>query len=1017
MPFTFKLSVRLAVSRALVVAAPVFLGCVGDRSPYAPSVPFSSPPAVLSTDTLFADGFESPSIAWDDNYLPLAKSVVGAAAATGLNGLRVTYQPGADGGSLSKFIPRSDRVYVRAAVRFPANWTGDTKLLLLRAAPAATPWASFGIGGKCPAGTDWAVTNAAAAASTLDLRFYTYFVGMPKEPNGQCLGRAGVAGDGSTASYFAPLSVAKGGWHIVELEAAMNTVGQANGWQKVWLDGALKGDWSGLTFRTSTALQWNAVTLELSSGTITQTQALDLDNVLVLAERPAPPPPITVDTMLVEGFESGAFTSWDDNFQATAHAIVAGAAYTGGRGLRVSYASGGDGGSLSKFVTRRDRVYVRAAVRFPTNWTGDTKLLLLRAAPASSPWGSFGVAGRCPAGTDWAVTNAVTSVPNLDLRFYSYFLGMRAETNGQCWGRFGVAGDGGSTASYFAPLTVSKGGWHTVELEAQMNTVGQANGWQKMWLDGALKGDWSGLTFRTTSALQWNAVTLELSSSTIAQSQTLDVDDVLVLGSRPDAVPASAPPPPPPAPAPPPLPPPPPPPPAPTLARVVLSPDTAIVRTGLARQFAVSGQMSDGSATTLSAAYSATGGTVSASGLYTAGATLGTFRVIATVQGLADTSTVTITQALVATVQVSPTTGSMLVGGTVQLSATMRDAAGNTLSGRAVSWQSSNISFAGVSGSGLVNGLVAGTATITATSEGKSGTASVTVNLPAPLPPPPPPPPAPAPPPSSTGEPVFDGTRHVSLYYEDFEGHASTAALKSAYDVYEQRGSLALETAGGFQTTKALKVSWQAGCGSDGDVLLARSIGGTTNPDLYATFMVRTSPGYSFNSCFPDEKIMIFDQGQTNRTVWNISGAGELPTILCAGAGDAWCMGLTYQVSIDGSSPPPPTGGPFAEYKARAPSGYTWNRLTDGGWHRYTVYERKESAALRGDGIVRTWIDGVLVMDHDGTNPSSASYHKVFTGANGTKWTHISYPTTLNQGSANAQTIWYDNVRAYAGKP
>ena len=55
--------------------------------------------------------------------------------------------------------------------------------------------------------------------------------------------------------------------------------------------------------------------------------------------------------------------------------------------------------------------------------------------------------------------------------------------------------------------------------------------------------------------------------------------------------------------------------------------------------------MSDGSATSVSVTWSATGGTITTGGLYTAGATAGTFRVIAVRQGdtLADTSAVTIT--------------------------------------------------------------------------------------------------------------------------------------------------------------------------------------------------------------------------------------------------------------------------------------------------------------------------------------------------------------------------------------
>src|SRR5205823_9472738 len=56
-----------------------------------------------------------------------------------------------------------------------------------------------------------------------------------------------------------------------------------------------------------------------------------------------------------------------------------------------------------------------------------------------------------------------------------------------------------------------------------------------------------------------------------------------------------------------------------------------------------------------------------------------------------------------------------------------KDSAGGTLTGRMVTWTSSNTSVATISGSGLVAGVTAGSATITATSEGKSSTAALTV--------------------------------------------------------------------------------------------------------------------------------------------------------------------------------------------------------------------------------------------------------------------------------------------------
>ncbi len=88
----------------------------------------------------------------------------------------------------------------------------------------------------------------------------------------------------------------------------------------------------------------------------------------------------------------------------------------------------------------------------------------------------------------------------------------------------------------------------------------------------------------------------------------------------------------------------------------------------------------------------------------------------------------------VASVTVSPATASVAVGGTVQLVATARDAGGQILTGRTITWSTGNAGVATVSAQGVVTGIAAGTAGITATSEGRSGLAAVTVTAPVPPP-------------------------------------------------------------------------------------------------------------------------------------------------------------------------------------------------------------------------------------------------------------------------------------------
>ena len=120
--------------------------------------------------------------------------------------------------------------------------------------------------------------------------------------------------------------------------------------------------------------------------------------------------------------------------------------------------------------------------------------------------------------------------------------------------------------------------------------------------------------------------------------------------------------------------------------------------------------------------------TVSATGLVTAGANAGTTTITATSEGKSGTSAITV-YVPVATVTVTPSPVNLFVTQTQQFTVTTKDAGGNVLTGRKVTWGSSSPLVASVSTTGLATALLVGTTTITATSEGKSGTATLNVAL------------------------------------------------------------------------------------------------------------------------------------------------------------------------------------------------------------------------------------------------------------------------------------------------
>src|SRR3989441_567611 len=176
-----------------------------------------------------------------------------------------------------------------------------------------------------------------------------------------------------------------------------------------------------------------------------------------------------------------------------------------------------------------------------------------------------------------------------------------------------------------------------------------------------------------------------------------------------------------------------------TVSRLVVSPKSVVLPPNQALYFLAVGLMPAGDTGTVTVTWGATGGAMLDTsttkgvhyGHYKAAAAPGRYNVIAAAQpgGKADTAVVTVSSVSVASVTVSPATASLQVGQTVQLTATPQDASGSPLSGRVVTWVSSNPAAATVSASGVVTGVAVGAATITATSEGQNGTSSVTIAL------------------------------------------------------------------------------------------------------------------------------------------------------------------------------------------------------------------------------------------------------------------------------------------------
>jgi Big-like domain-containing protein/fibronectin type III domain protein len=168
-------------------------------------------------------------------------------------------------------------------------------------------------------------------------------------------------------------------------------------------------------------------------------------------------------------------------------------------------------------------------------------------------------------------------------------------------------------------------------------------------------------------------------------------------------------------------------------ASLTISPKTLTLLPNQTAQFMVVGLTAAGDTGAVAVSWSVTGGIIVDTGssgrkhfvYYKSPTQPGSYNVVAKGNGttLTDSAAVTVIPLPVASVTVSPASPYIIPGQSVQLTATTYDSTGAALTGRVVTWATSNVGVATVNDSGLVTGVAAGAATITATSEGKSGRA------------------------------------------------------------------------------------------------------------------------------------------------------------------------------------------------------------------------------------------------------------------------------------------------------
>jgi uncharacterized protein YjdB len=325
--------------------------------------------------------------------------------------------------------------------------------------------------------------------------------------------------------------------------------------------------------------------------------------------------------------------------------------------------------------------------------------------------------------------------------------------------------------------------------------------------------------------------------------------------------------------------------------------------------------------------------TVSTSGVVTAVAA-GVASIQATVETKIGLASVTVASAAlavpvpVATVTVTVTSTTLTVGQTTQAAATARDASGNVLTGRVVTWSSLNPSVATVSSTGLVTAVAGGPATIRATVETKVGDGVVTVmtnTITAPTP--------------SSG----------TLASSDFESGSITPfwnPWSTGIDVPSDptgggHGKLARYhyTTNGttqFDDNKALLPQ---------STTVSRTLGQEIwfQGDFYIDAAARMDAS---GTAMVQRKLFKFG--------WDggISFPHVLETELTA-FGPQFALVIQPQQAFTLAE-----GTGLLHYIPTSVA-----KLTAGGWHRIKVYQKINSAYGMADGILRLWYDGILMFD------------------------------------------------------
>lgn len=242
---------------------------------------------------LYADGFELADLrAWDDlddNKPPKVRLVQDPAMVHGgRQSVQLEARPGKGaGGDLVKILkPGHDLVHARWYCRFAPDFDQGNLMHFVHLAALRDRW-QLGRSGQKPDGTDFFCTslepwrNWGRHPAPGAMGFYTYYADMKRDPSGPYYGNPFRPTD-------SPVLVKLGRWYCMEMMVKVNHPDRADGEQAFWIDGQLKGHYTGIRWRTTDKLKINCLWLLLYIHDNKQVNRVWFDDVVVATEYVGP---------------------------------------------------------------------------------------------------------------------------------------------------------------------------------------------------------------------------------------------------------------------------------------------------------------------------------------------------------------------------------------------------------------------------------------------------------------------------------------------------------------------------------------------------------------------------------------------------------------------------------------------------------------------------------------------------------------------------------------------------------